>query len=137
MLGEPGMRYAYPSQRPQDWLSQRWVMLRGRRVDLADVAWLAAFYEHTTEHDLDVWSEWCGAFRPFAVLIHLLYSRRMQQLNLPTTTLPDGRRCAKIVFPLPRGNATVVLAPRVDADGALHLESSGRGFGARLLLPAA
>lgn len=223
------MRYAYPSQRLQDWLSQRWVMFRGRRIDLADVAWLAApfgdvdviadtyverlasdedlvverdvaagllasirdllgdeaprvhpqiagFYEHTAEHDLDVWSEWCGPFRPFAVLIHLLYSRRLQQLNLPlrpldtargltseiiqlreratgrlrytiwfrrlkgtgrvvysgiytTTTLPDGRRCAKIVFPLPRGNATVVLAPRIGENGALHLESSGRGFG--------
>jgi hypothetical protein len=137
---------------------------------------VAAFYEHTAEHDLDVWSEWCGAFRPFAVLIHHLYSRRLQQLNLPlrpldtarglsseiirlcerttgrprytiwfrrlkatgrviysgiymTTTLPDGRRCAKIAFPLPRGNATVVMAPEVDARGALHLVSSGERFG--------
>jgi hypothetical protein len=223
------MHYAYPSQRLQDWLSQSWVMFRGRQVERRDIAWLdgpfgdvdviadayverlaadedlvvernasagllpsmrdllgadvarldprvAAFYEHTAEHDLEVWSEWCGAFRPFAVLIHHLYSRRLQQLNLPlrpldtargrsseiirmherttgrlrytiwfrrlkatgrviysgiymTTTLPDGRRCAKIAFPLPRGNATVVMAPRVDEHGALHLESTGRRFG--------
>jgi hypothetical protein len=38
------MHYAYPSQRLQDWLSQCWVMLRGRRVDLGDVAWLAGPY---------------------------------------------------------------------------------------------
>lgn len=223
------MRYAYPSQRLQDWLAQCWVMLWGRRIELADAAWLAApfgevdviadayverlaadenlvverdatagilesmrdlagddaarveprvaaFYEHTAEHGLDVWSEWRGPFRPFAVLMHRLFSRRFQQLNVPlrpldtargftseiirlcerttgrprytvwfrrlketnvvvysgiymTTTLPDGRRAAKIVLPLPRGNATVVLVPRVDAEGALHLESSGAGFG--------
>jgi len=26
------------------------------------------FYENTAEFEFDVWSEWCGAFRPLAVL---------------------------------------------------------------------
>ena len=223
------MQFEYPSQRLQDWLSQRWVMWRGRCVEPEQIAWLQgpygdvdviadryierlardesltierkarraglvesmeemlgpraerldervrAFYEHTADHDLEVWSEWSPVFRPFAVLIHHLYSRRLQQLNLPlrpldtargitseivclrdstgraryrvwfrilkssgrviysgiymTTTLPDGRRAAKIVFPLPRGNATVVMAASVTAAGGLELVSGGERFG--------
>ena len=34
------MRFEYPSQRLQDWLSQRWVMLRGQQVDPAQIEWL-------------------------------------------------------------------------------------------------
>lgn len=222
------MEFEYPSQRFQDWLSQKWVMARGRRIDPARAGWLMGpygdvdviadgyiarlaeregltverssstggmlegmelllggeagrldgrirhFYEHTAEYDLEAWSQWRAAFRPFAGLIRALYSRRLQQLNLPLgpletargmkseviklrdaagvvrytvwfrvlratgqviysgvymlTRLPDGRVCAKIVFPLPRGNATVVMLPRV-VDGGLELVSSGGGFG--------
>jgi hypothetical protein len=35
----------------------------------------------------------------------------------------------KVVFPMPRGNATVLLRPRVHADGSFTLDSSGRAFG--------
>jgi hypothetical protein len=35
----------------------------------------------------------------------------------------------KVVFPLPRGNATVILAPGVDTEGRFTLISSGRCFG--------
>jgi len=223
------MRFQYQSQRLQDWLSQLWVMWRGRRVDQGAIAWLfgpygdvdviadhyierlareesleverraegvglldsmedmlgddvsrvdpkvRAFYERTADFGLEVWSEWCWFFRPFAALVQRLYSRRLQQLNLPlrpldtsrgitseivklrdregrarytvwfrilkstgqviysgiyaATQLVDGRRCAKIVFPLPRGNATVVMGARVDEQGGLELVSSGKGFG--------
>lgn len=222
------MRFQYPSQRLQDWLSQLWVMARGRKIDPAQTAWLIgpfgdvdviadhyiqrlardesltierfspggllesaqdllgsdaprldprirAFYEHTARHELEVWSQWSPLFRPFAALVQILYSRRLQQLNLPldpldtsrgitsevvklrdrsgavrysiwlrhlkttgrviysgiymTTSIPDGRRCAKIVFPLPRGNATVIMAPSVDDDGGLDLVSRGERFG--------
>jgi hypothetical protein len=37
--------------------------------------------------------------------------------------------CIKVVFPLPRGNATVVLRPGVDEQGRFTLTSSGRRFG--------
>lgn len=46
-----------------------------------------------------------------------------------TCTLPSGKVCIKAVFPLPRGNATVIMTPHVGTDGKLHLESSGRKFG--------
>jgi len=40
---------------------------------------------------------------------------------------PGG--CVKVVFPLPKGNTTVVLRPSVHEDGSLELRSSGRRFG--------
>lgn len=126
-----------------DWITQRWVQLTGRSVDLRDHPWLegpvgdvdsigsaffrrlaerenldfvaegpgrgliddfsrlsgpscrpsdvdarvAAFYENTSEFELDVWSEWCGAFRPFGGALAALFSRRLQQLNVPLSSL--------------------------------------------------
>src|ERR1051326_6237934 len=120
------MPFQYPSQRLQDWLSQLWVMARGRQIDPQKSAWLMApfgdvdiiphrytqrlareesltierassggllesmhdllgdnaprlnprikaFYEHTSAHDLEVWSQWSPIFRPFAALIQVLY----------------------------------------------------------------
>jgi len=37
--------------------------------------------------------------------------------------------CVKVVFPLPNGNATIFLRPRVDPNGGLSLVSDGRRFG--------
>ena len=37
--------------------------------------------------------------------------------------------CIKVVFPLPNGNAIILLRPRVDEDGGLTLLSDGRRFG--------
>lgn len=37
--------------------------------------------------------------------------------------------CVKVAFPLPNGNATVLLEPRVERDGSLVLISAGREFG--------
>lgn len=37
--------------------------------------------------------------------------------------------CVKVVFPMPQGNATVLLRPSVDERGALNLTSEGDGFG--------
>lgn len=148
------------------------------------------FYEHTARYNLEVWSEWKPLFRPFAGLVHLLYSRRMNQLNLPLSPLdtargltseivklrerptaardgstlapvkytvwfrtinatgrviysgvymttrippckshPQGRLAARLAFPLPRGNATVIMRSEVDVAGSLHLMSDGRRFG--------
>lgn len=137
---------------------------------------VVAFYERTADHDLDVWSEWSPVFRPFGGMLQRLYSRRLQQLNVPlrpldtsrgmasqilklrdpatgetrhtvwfrmlkatgqviysgvygTCRIPDGRTCVKVVFPLPRGNATVIMAISVGEQGDLDLVSSGEGFG--------
>src|SRR5262249_52477262 len=37
--------------------------------------------------------------------------------------------CVKVVFPLPNGNAMVIMRPRVRSDGALSLVSCGERFG--------
>lgn len=135
------------------------------------------FYEDTTRYRLDVWSEWSGVFRPFGRLLARIFSRRLEQLNLPLAPLATRhgmassvvqlidprvgalvltgwvRRnpatqetvyvgsysvvrvpghpapCIKVVFPLPNGNATVVLRPSVEPGGALLLSSRGERFG--------
>jgi len=46
-----------------------------------------------------------------------------------TCTIPSGQSCIKAVFPLPNGNATVILNPIVGEKGELILKSSGRKFG--------
>ena len=216
-----------------DWLTQRWVQLTGRRIDVAGAEhWLAgavgsaheigreyfarladgeglelrratnaglladlrdlagpefdpsrvhpdvaAFYTQTAAYDLDAWGEWCGLFRPFGRLLALLFSRRLQQLNVPLSALDTSRGltsevfqlveprsddvrytvwlrtiiasgdvlyagsysvvrlpgfagpCVKVVFPLPNGNAQVLMRPTAHADGSLTVTSAGARFG--------
>lgn len=45
------------------------------------------FYEHTINYGFDVWSEWSGLFRPFGKLLALIFSRRLQQLNVPLSPM--------------------------------------------------
>lgn len=135
------------------------------------------FYEETSTYELDAWAEWCGLFRPFGWLVAVLFSRRLQQLNVPLSSLDTSRGltseilqlndpmtgavrhtiwfrrllytgnvlyagfystcrvplrrdvCVKVVFPLPNGNATVVMYTEVAADGSLTLTSAGNSFG--------
>jgi hypothetical protein len=46
-----------------------------------------------------------------------------------TCILPSGKACIKAVFPLPNGNATVIMSPSVGRNGELCLDSSGQKFG--------
>jgi uncharacterized protein YndB with AHSA1/START domain len=46
-----------------------------------------------------------------------------------TELLPGSQPCVKVVFPMPNGNATVLLRPSVYVDGSLRLSSNGRYFG--------
>ena len=134
------------------------------------------FYQRTSEYELDAWSEWCGAFRPFGWALARIFSRRLQQLNVPLSSLDtshgmtsrvmpvsrqDGTplftawmreligtgdviyagaystcrvpgfdgRCVRVVFPLPNGNAIVIMRPIAHSDGSLTLISSGDRFG--------
>ncbi len=134
------------------------------------------FYECTSDFELDLWAEWCGVFRPFGRALALIFSRRLQQLNVPLSSLDtsEGLRsevlrlvdregtvkltawvreivstgrilyagayslcalpgypgtCVKVVFPLPNGNATVIMKALSAPDGSLTLRSSGRAFG--------
>ena len=46
-----------------------------------------------------------------------------------TCNLPSGKTCVKAVFPLPKGNATVIMDPKIEVNGSLILDSSGEKFG--------
>ncbi len=44
---------------------------------------IVAFYEQTTDWRLDVWSEWSPPALPFAWLLQVAFSRRLDQLSMP------------------------------------------------------
>ena len=135
------------------------------------------FYERTSEYSLDAWSEWHGLFRPFGRALAVLFSRRLQQLNIPLSSLDSSKGmtsrvvqlrtrdsgklvrtawvrelnatgnvlyagvysictvpghpspCVKVVFPLPNGNAIVIMKPKVHDDGSFSITSAGVAFG--------
>ena len=226
------MNLALTKQKFQDWFTQQWVILWGRRIDSSEHSWLIGpfgqlngigedfiyqlaekddlivkrntrdtglissirtldlpeevasqlsarvidFYEHTSNYQLKFGVKWNPGFKVFGWLVNLLFSRRINQLNIPTSniqisedlsseiiqlinpetqachytvwlrkfassgtivysgiygtcTLPSGITCIKAVFPLPVGNATVILKPSVGQNNELILESSGTEFG--------
>ncbi|WPR77733.1 hypothetical protein [Algoriphagus sp. NG3] len=218
-------------QKFQDWFTQQWAILWGRRIDPASVSWLmgpfgklgvigdgfvnelaeaegllvernsksglipsidklnlpvvdaqrlsqvvVGFYEHTALYNLRFSAKWNPLFLQFGKLINYMFSNRLGQLNIPTTNalgneelsseiitlldpdtrevkytvwyrtfkatgkvlysgvystclLPSGETCIKAVFPLPNGNATVIMSPRIGEGGELRLTSSGKKFG--------
>jgi hypothetical protein len=70
-------------------------------------------------------------------VVHTGWSRHVRETGrvvytgfYTTVELPGhASRCVKVVFPLPRGNAVVILRPGFDAQGRFTLESSGAAFG--------
>lgn len=63
-------------------------VLRGITFDPERVApGVARFYERTSEYDFDVWSQWSGVFHPFGIALSWIFSRRLQQLNVPLSPL--------------------------------------------------
>jgi hypothetical protein len=66
-----------------------------------------------------------GWFRTVGSEARVLYTGFYMSEQVPGEAGPS----VKVVFPMPRGNATVILRPEVRADGALILDSSGKRFG--------
>ncbi|MDH5607911.1 MAG: hypothetical protein OEY56_00400 [Cyclobacteriaceae bacterium] len=134
------------------------------------------FYENTSQYHFALKADWNPAFRLFGVIVNRMFSKRIEQLNIPLDdgktarkltseviqlidkktkkvkrtiwlrmyldtkqvvysgvyeicTIPNGQCCIKTVFPLPNGNATVILYPEVGENGELILRSSGRKIG--------
>jgi hypothetical protein len=58
------------------------------------------FYEETSEYAFDVGSEWCGVFRPFGAALAAIFSRRLQQLNVPLSPLDTSRGVSTDVLQL-------------------------------------
>lgn len=226
------MGFAYPMQKLQDWITQQWVIFRGRKINVQEEAWLMGpfglldgigesyihqlaakeglivernlpstglipslselhlpekdlaqlskkvidFYERTSNYELTFAVNWNPFFKFFGILLNKLFSNRIDQLNIPTKNIknaasiqseiirlvdpgtkklkytfwfraikssgqvvysgvygvcqiPNGASCIKAVFPLPNGNATVLMTPKVMPDGALHLVSAGKKYG--------
>jgi hypothetical protein len=66
-----------------------------------------------------------GWFRKLAEHDRVLYTGFYMSERVPGEDVP----CVKVVFPMPNGNATVILRPRAEPDGSLILDSSGTRFG--------
>jgi len=66
-----------------------------------------------------------GWFRTLAKQQRVLYTGFYMTERAPNLDVP----CVKVVFPMPRGNATVVLRPQLRDDGSFILDSSGKRFG--------
>ena len=69
--------------------------------------------------------KYTGWFRKFSSDDRVLYTGFYMVGHLPSGNTP----VVKAVFPMPDGNATVVLRPRASEDGSFLLESDGRRFG--------
>lgn len=134
------------------------------------------FYENTSNFEFDLKVKWNPFFKTLGGLLKILFSNRIEQLNLPMSnnknskalkstiihlmdkktkilrrtiwlrtfkksgqvvysgvyeicTIPNKNTCIKAIFPLPNGNATVILEPSVGMNGELILKSSGRKIG--------
>lgn len=226
------MEFALSKQKIQDWITQQWVILSGKKIDYKDYNWLLEpfgntngigekfitqlatnecleinkakkskgllesihqlnlspselnkvskdiidFYENTSDYEFDLKTKWNPIFKTFGHILKLLFSNRIEQLNIPMNnnknskemnskivqlidkntkkikrtiwlrrfkqtnqivysgvyepcTIPNGTTCIKAIFPLPNGNATVILEPYVGNNGELHLNSSGNRIG--------
>jgi hypothetical protein len=67
------------------------------------------FYERTSEYKLDVWSQWCGAYRPFGSVLAVLFSRRLQQLNVPLAPLDTSLGISNRVLKLRKPDGQAIL----------------------------
>ena len=59
---------------------------------------IVEFYEQTSQYELDLWSEWSMLFRPMGWLVATIFSRRLQQLNVPLSPLDAARGMTSEVF---------------------------------------
>lgn len=226
------MGIAKKNQNIQDWITQQWVILFGKKIDTLKFKWLIGpfgethgigikfidqlaknenlvvdsqkkdkglldsikhlrlpntdfqrlspdvidFYENTSNYDLLLKAKWNPIFKVFGSLVRMIFSNRIEQLNVPTQnlengldltneiiklidsktnevkrtiwlrtfkstgqvvysgvyetcSLPNKETCIKAVFPLPNGNASVILSPKVGEKGELILDSSGQKIG--------
>lgn len=69
--------------------------------------------------------KYTGWFRTLGTEARVLYTGFYMVESTPNEPCP----CVKVVFPMPHGNATVLLRAGINSDGSLTLDSSGRKFG--------
>ncbi len=69
---------------------------------------------------------YAGWFRSLRRTGRVLYTGFYMNQFMPG----EGAPCIKVVFPMPGGNATVILRPSHTEDGGFAMSSEGRSFGA-------
>jgi hypothetical protein len=75
--------------------------------------------------DRDGTVRYSGWYRRLMELGRTIYTGFYMTARVPHCPTP----CVKVVFPMPNGNATVILRPSIDAKGNLVLSSKGSRFG--------
>ena len=64
------------------------------------------FYENTLNYNFEIWSEWKGIFKPFGFLLTKIFSKRLQQLNIPTNPLAMEKGLKSEIVKLKKNNNT-------------------------------
>ena len=86
-------------------------VLSGPGFDAAEVAPpVRDVYERTSAYGVEAWAEWSAAFRPFGGLVAALFSRRLDQLNLPLSALDTSRGTTSRVLHLVRPGGGVATS---------------------------
>ncbi len=106
------------------WLYSRRLRQLNLPLDPMDAAFgldseVAQLYRSSGEAAYTIW------FRRIRRTGRVLYSGSYGYATPPGL----GRPCLRVAFPLPNGNATVLLRPEVSREGGLRLVSEGRRFG--------
>lgn len=60
---------------------------------------ISRFYEETSAYSPDIWMQWSLLFRPFGRLLAAIFSRRLEQLNIPLTPLSTSRGLLSSITP--------------------------------------
>jgi hypothetical protein len=76
-------------------------------------------------HDAAGRVRYAGWYRRLAESGRVIYTGFYLTARVPRCATP----CVKVVFPMPHGNATVILRPAVGSNAELELSSEGAGFG--------
>ncbi len=69
-------------------------------------------------------------------IVYRVWFRRLKKTNEVVYSgiythcqIPSGETCLKVIFPLPQGNATVIMRMNCDSKGNLELVSKGKKYG--------
>lgn len=65
------------------------------------------FYEHTYDYHFEFWSKWTGIFYPGGWLLSKVFSKRLQQLNLPLSSMIASKGLESNIIKLFKGDKVV------------------------------
>ena len=150
------MRLAYHKQKFQDWFTQQWIIVWGKRIESNTVPWLMGpfgksdwisdefvkelaqdeglviernvksqglissiellgltedelkklstsvieFYQKTADYNLELSVSWNLVFKVFGNLVKMLFSKRIDQLNIPTESISSSEEISSEIITL-------------------------------------